>query len=117
MIERPGSFRETSRLARPSDYRSVFQSGRRISDSHFVILSRANGLDRARLGLAISRKHIASAVRRNTVKRVIRESFRLHRAGLKGLDIVVMAQAATGRADKRALAGSLQRHWKRLAPS
>jgi ribonuclease P protein component len=94
----------------------VFQSGRRSADPHFVILSRANGLDRARLGLAISRRHIVSAVRRNTVKRVVRESFRLHRAALKGLDIVVMAQSGTGRADKRTLAGALARHWKKLAP-
>lgn len=94
----------------------MFQSGRRSADSHFVILSRANGLDRARLGLAISRRHIDSAVKRNTVKRVIRESFRRHRAELGGLDIVVMAQPATAGADKRALAGSLARHWKKLAP-
>jgi ribonuclease P protein component len=94
----------------------VFQSGRRSADTHFVILSRANGLDRGRLGLAISGRHIASAVKRNTVKRVIRESFRRHRAALKGLDIVVMAQSATGRADKRTLAASLARLWRKLAP-
>jgi len=76
----------------------------------------ANGLEGARLGLAIARRHIASAVRRNTVKRVIRESFRLHRATLGGLDIVVMAKAGAAGADKRALAGSLARHWKKLAP-
>jgi ribonuclease P protein component len=116
VIEPPGRYRETSRLTRPSDYRSVFQSGRRSADAHFVIISRANGLDGARLGLAISARHIASAVKRNTVKRVIRESFRRHRAALGGLDIVVMAQSGTGRADKRTLAASLSRLWTKLAP-
>jgi ribonuclease P protein component len=80
-----------------------------------VILSRANGRDYARLGLAISRRHIVSAVKRNRVKRVVRESFRRHRDTLRGLDIVVVAQAATGAADKRTLAMSLARHWKKLA--
>jgi ribonuclease P protein component len=116
VIERPGRFRETSRLTRPADYRGVFQSGRRSADSLFVILSRANGLDHARLGLAISRRHIVSAVKRNRVKRVIRETFRLHQSALKGLDIVVMAQTQTGSADKHRLAESLARHWRKLAP-
>ena len=94
----------------------MFRSGRRFADSHFVVLSRSNGLDGPRLGLAISRRHVDSAVRRNTVKRVVRESFRLNRAALKGLDIVVMAQPAARTADKRTLAASLARHWKKLAP-
>lgn len=98
------------------DYENVFAAGRRSADAHFVILSTPNGLGGARLGLAISRRHIPTAVKRNRVKRVVRESFRRHRPQLGGFDIVVMAQSRTGGANQQSLAESLARHWKKLAP-
>jgi len=53
----------------------------------FTVLYKDNGEQEARLGLAISKKLCKLAVGRNRLKRVARESFRLHRAELSGLDI------------------------------
>ena len=72
----------------------VFKEAKRSGDKWFTVLSRGNGQENARLGLAISKKQCKKAVARNRLKRVVRESFRQHKAGLKGLDIVVMNKAA-----------------------
>ena len=46
-----------------------------------------NGLEHSRFGLIVGRKH-GGAVRRNRIKRVLREGFRLSRCDLpNGLDI------------------------------
>lgn len=46
----------------------------------------------ARYGLSVSRKFSKSAVTRNRVRRVLREAFRLRRADLPPLDLVLMPQ-------------------------
>lgn len=42
-----------------------------------------------RLGILISRKHAASAVQRNRIKRCIREAFRLEQHSLGAIDVLV----------------------------
>jgi len=79
----------------------------------FTVLYKKNTEQDARLGLAISRKHCRGAVGRNRLKRLVRESFRMNRAALKGLDVVVMNQPAATRASNKALFDSLNEHWQR----
>lgn len=79
------------------------------------MLARCNALGYPRLGLAISRKAAKLAVERNRIKRVVRESFRLHQGELGGVDIVVIGRGDLGGRDNAALFQSLQRHWARLA--
>jgi ribonuclease P protein component len=92
----------------------VFQDGRRLADQLFTVFYRANEHGDARIGLAISKKRIARAVRRNRIRRLIRESFRYNRPTLGCLDIVVMAQARADAATRQELGESLDRHWDRL---
>ncbi|MFL2555778.1 MAG: ribonuclease P protein component [Gammaproteobacteria bacterium] len=54
------------------------------------IFVKKNGTDIARLGLAISKKYIKKSVDRNRIKRIVRESFRLQKKNLKGIDVVVL---------------------------
>ncbi|HFC54480.1 MAG TPA: ribonuclease P protein component, partial [Gammaproteobacteria bacterium] len=67
------------RLLKPVEYRRVFANPVRSSDGSFTVLARANELGYPRLGLAIARKQLSTAVARNRVKRAVRESFRRHR--------------------------------------
>ena len=71
----------------------------------------------ARLGLAIAKKQVRLATQRNRLKRLVRETFREHRAELAGLDLVVMARAGAAAADNRRLRRSLQSHFHQLMPS
>ena len=78
------------------------------------MLARSNGQGSARLGLAVSKKHLRRAVDRNRVKRIARESFRLIHAQAQGIDFIVLARNSTVRCANSELHSSLQRHWRRL---
>jgi len=106
-------FRRQSRLQDSSAYSRVFKKAERSRDKMFTVLYRENGAPEARLGLAISKKNCRLAVGRNRLKRVVRESFRHHRADLAGLDVVVLNQPAAMRASNKALFDSLHKHWHR----
>jgi ribonuclease P protein component len=79
----------------------------------FTVLSRQSRRKDARLGLAISKKNCRLAVQRNRLKRIARESFRVHKEELSGLDVVVMCQATASRASNKKLFDSLAEHWGR----
>ena len=93
-------------------YQRVFKKAKRSRDELFTVLSRENRNKGARLGLAISKKNCRLAVQRNRLKRVVRESFRLHKETLTGLDFVVMCEAGASRADNKDLFASLAGHWR-----
>jgi ribonuclease P protein component len=78
----------------------------------FTVLYKKNDEQEARLGLAISKKNCRGAVGRNRLKRLVRESFRLHQQDLEGLDVVVMNQPSATRASNKALFDSLNEHWQ-----
>jgi ribonuclease P protein component len=94
-------------------YGRVFKKAGRSKDKLFTVLYRSNKLQRARLGLAVSKKNCRNATGRNRLKRIVRESFRKHRGKLAGNDIVVLNQAGTHKADNKALFESLAGHWRR----
>lgn len=116
-------FERHKRLLTAADYSAVFEKNRCFKDRAFLILVKKRlpqGEDftpensQPRLGLAVSKKNFKKAVDRNLIKRVIRESFRLHQASLKGFDIVVMSRATTNVSDKSVLHTSLEHHWKKI---
>lgn len=79
----------------------------------FTVLYKNNSSQEARLGLAIRKKNCPGAVKRNRLKRIVRESFRTHREQLQGLDVVVLNQPQAAAACNKTLFDSLHRHWQR----
>lgn len=51
------------------------------------------------MGIAVSKRVSKLAVRRNRIKRIIREAFRLKYSDLSNVDCVVVAKARAGRVD------------------
>ncbi len=126
----PGAcFPRRARLLKPDEYSRVFKKPVRSSDRYLTILaiSRSVSDDEAteaektsselnpRLGLAISKKNAKRAIDRNRIKRLIRESFRLHQHKLPPIDLVVMAKPVTKHAENRQITQSLCQHWEKLA--
>lgn len=100
------------RLNHSGDFQCVFEQASRSADRYLTVLARANGGQKPRLGLAISRKQVPDATDRNRIKRLVRESFRLSQHNLGGLDFIVMARHPAVQASREVLRYSLQKHWQ-----
>lgn len=79
------------------------------------MLAASNGLNHARLGLAIAKKKLPAAPARNRLKRIIRESFRFHHEQLAGLDIVVLNTINVGTKTNAEIFAALKVHWNVVA--
>ncbi|HEX6985393.1 MAG TPA: ribonuclease P protein component [Planctomycetaceae bacterium] len=105
------------KLRRPAEFKRVYDAGAKAGDDRLLVFALPNGLGVTRLGLSVSRKH-GSAVRRNRIKRLLREAFRLGQHDLPtGLDLVLVPRPDGGAtlADfRRSLAGCVRRAVKRL---
>lgn len=80
-----------------------------------TILAIANNLDYPRLGTAVSIKAAGNAVRRNRIKRLIRESFRQHQELLTGLDLVVTVRNGLSARSNPQILSFLDSHWRTIA--
>jgi len=86
----PCRLRLRQRLRDTKDFQRVYDAQEAIHGPSLVVFYRHNGLDFSRMGVSVGRKH-GGAVRRNRLKRVLREAWRLMQAELpKGLDYVLV---------------------------
>ena len=99
----------------PEHYKTVFQQAHRAGSPHLTILARSNELDHPRLGLAVPKKQIKTAVDRNRFKRVVRESFRLKQHQLPACDFVVIAKKSANELSNEELFTLLDKLWHRLS--
>jgi ribonuclease P protein component len=118
MAERRNRFSKSHRLGGKREFSAVFDAKRRESRGFLTVYAKPNELDHARLGLSLSRK-VGTAPRRNRIKRLLREAFRLMQHDLPvGYDfvIVVRAHEAVGLAEYQrllsALAVKLHQSWR-----
>ena len=83
-------FRADQHLRRGADFERVYARQCRGSDQHLLIFADVNQLPCTRIGLSVSKKH-GGAVRRNRLKRLLREAFRLSQHELPtGLDLILI---------------------------
>ena len=105
-----------ARVRRAGDFVALRQASGRLGGRCFSVRWRPNGLDHARLGLAISKRVSKRAVERNRIKRLVRESFRRARHGLPPIDLVVMAREAAAGVPGPELLAEIDALWRRLPP-
>lgn len=103
-----------SRLRRKSDFDAAYARGRRTGNALFGVTVRSNETGRPRLGLAVAVRVAGSSVERNRIRRIIRESFRLHQHELPLLDIVVSARERARHAPGQVLHASLAALWRKV---
>ncbi len=86
-------FPKRVRLLKRADFSAIFADQRRVHSPHFLVLAKTNELDHPRFGLAVAKKHLFEAVKRNIVKRIARESFRSLQQELPSVDIVLLTKS------------------------
>jgi ribonuclease P protein component len=101
-------------LHQPAEFRALQRRGTKIADAFFTLSVLANGETYPRLGLSIATRTFGSAVARNRIKRLARESFRLNQHSLPPVDVTVSARDAARSAKAGDLRASLDAHWKTI---
>jgi ribonuclease P protein component len=106
------AFRPAEHLRRPSEFRRVYERRRSVSDDRLLVYACENELGHARVGFSVSRKY-GPAVRRNRLRRLYREAFRLTRHELPavGIDLIFIPRGP----DEPSLA-DLQESLRKLVP-
>ena len=86
-------FPRSRRIVRSADYRTLYETGKRVHSERFVLFYRENEIGHARIGITVSRK-IGCASIRNRIKRLFREIFRRSLKEIpNNLDMVVNAKS------------------------
>ena len=104
----------SERLLHSEDYRRTIANRCRSDDQLFTVYAAKRETDNARLGITVSRRVSTKAVRRNRLKRRVRESFRYHKQPLAGLDLVVIARQEANKTGSLQVDQSLLGHWMRV---
>ena len=98
------------RLARPADYRRVYNSDY-WGNTRLFSFNALPTDGHTQLGVTVSKKVSKSAVQRNRIKRQIKEFFRLRQNALEHTHLVITAKPACGAADDDERAASLSELW------
>ena len=86
------SLKKEERIRKKTDFIDLNLHGKRCYAKHFLVILRRNRGGITRLGITASKK-VGNSVKRNKVKRLIREFFRLHKTHFpQGYDVVVVAK-------------------------
>jgi ribonuclease P protein component len=75
LVRSGNTFPSDNRLRCRREFVRVWEKGRKIHTPHFVVIILEKSSGPTRLGLTVSRK-VGGAVKRNRIKRLIREFFR-----------------------------------------
>ncbi len=91
-IEVRYTFPKAMRIRSREEFSRVFEGRVRESRGPLTLYGVPNALERARLGISISRK-VGTAPRRNRIKRLLREAFRQRQHDMPaGYDVVIVVR-------------------------
>ncbi len=102
------SFGKEEKLLRPQEFKRAMRKGENRGTDHFRVFVLPNQSNKRRLGITVSRK-VGAATRRNRIKRLLREFFRLHKACLpSSSDILFIARPGADRVSYSGLCEELK---------
>lgn len=80
-------------LQKNRDFQFIYDYGNSYANKYLVMFVKPNNMEVNRVGISVSKK-VGNSVIRHRIKRLIKESYRLHEDMFNsGLDIVVIARA------------------------
>ena len=108
-------FIKEQRLLTPAAFREVFDAPeRKIHQSHLMAFVSTNTHAQPRVGMAITKRKVPTAVARNLIKRQIREQFRVKAIDLENKDIVFIIKKSIKGIDKKELKNEINTILKKI---
>lgn len=90
------NFTKSERILKSSEFHLLSKSGKRAKNKHFTVVYSQGLFGTTRLGLTVSKK-AGNSVRRNKIKRRIREYFRISKSSFKNKwDMNIIAKPEAG---------------------
>jgi len=112
-------------LRKKSEFNNVYQHGKRVHGENFSLILLPNGIEHNRLGISIHGQ-LKGAVKRNRIKRIIREFFRTNKRFLQEksskscelpyMDIVITVRKGFSFENPADVAGALSRLLENCRP-
>ncbi|EKD74764.1 MAG: hypothetical protein ACD_44C00337G0006 [uncultured bacterium] len=96
------------------DFDSFFKKARRKSSTVAVFYIKTNALQHPRLGMIVKKSYIKSAVKRNKIKRIIREQFRTRIKKWVGYDLIVFVNKPKNKEAMDSFKTDLEKQWLHL---
>lgn len=89
-------FKKKDKILKRREFLQLKRCGKRIQDRNFIIIYSDGRSEKNRIGITVSKK-LGNAVKRNKIKRLIRENFRMNRDKIaEFMDINVIAKKKAG---------------------
>ena len=108
------SFSKNRRLLKASEYQEVFdRNNLKVAHPKLLLLAKQSDRGYSRLGIVVGKKNIPTAVGRNRLKRVVRETFR-QTDFPQSLDIIFLARKDAHKLSGAELNLLLEQSWGRL---
>ena len=111
------SFNRRDRLQTASQFQRVFDQAEKSTSGIFTILFRENTIGYPRLGIVIAKRNVKRSIDRNLIKRIIRESFRLHKKQLPANDYIVILKHPVSNVQREKIRQQLIHYWNNNAAS
>ncbi|HSW93708.1 MAG TPA: ribonuclease P protein component [Gammaproteobacteria bacterium] len=108
------SFPRSHRLVSKAEFKAVFDEPLKVNQRYLMILCKTNQKKHARIGIIVGKRVAKSAVSRNRIRRIVRDSFRFNQDRLTGWDIVVIARQQCDTLSKTNIRKGLDHLWEKL---
>ena len=103
----------TFRIRKSSDFAILAKQAKIFRGNGFLVRYLNNRQNHARLGIAISKKQVKHAVKRNRIKRIVRETFRRDCLKLPNKDYMISYKDTPSLDNIATLQRKLTRFWQR----
>ena len=105
-------FKRQDRLLDRPAFSTVFEARKKRFSGTFIIYSHENQCDYPRIGIILSKKQVRLASKRNQLRRLIRESFRLNLTTLPRMDFVLVGLNAMQHLNRKEIVQCIEKQWE-----